>query len=107
MIRCAIYTRSAVDANHNTQRELVKDFVDNMGWHCLPDRYADNGYSGTDLDRPALQRLLRDVQDDKIDHVVVCDISRLGRSALDQQTIMEIFEQHGVTLVFVDRGTDR
>lgn len=106
MKRAAIYTRSAIAKDHN-QRERGEDYIAKMGWHCLPDRYDDNGYSGIKFDRPALQRLLRDVLSGKIDCVVVCDMARLSRSVSDLQQLVAIFEQHGVALVFISEEVEQ
>ena len=103
MRRAAIYTRTAGDTGHHCeQRKSAEKYVARKGWTCLPDHYDDRGYRGANLDRPALQRLLRDIQDGKIDCVVVCDIARLSRSVTDTKTILDIFERHGVSLVSVE-----
>lgn len=97
MKRAAIYTRSAIAKDHD-QRERAEDYIAKMGWHCLPDRYDDSGYSGIKHDRPALQRLLRDVLSGKIDCVVVRDIARLSRQSLDLQRILDTFDRNGVSI---------
>ena len=98
-IRSAIYTRTARDTEqHHGQRELAEGYVANNGWHCLPARYDDCGCSGANLDRPAFQRLLQDIQDGKIDCAVVCELARLSRSPEDLQSILHTFERHGVSL---------
>jgi hypothetical protein len=105
-IRCAIYTRTARGTEqHHGQRELAEGYVANNGWHCLPDHYDDCGYGGANLDRPALQRLLQDIQDSKIDCVVICDLARLSRSSEDLQSIMDTFERQGVSLGLAELAT--
>ena len=71
------------------------------GWQCLPDRYDDGGFSGGNMDRPALKRLLADIEAGKIDCVVVYKVDRLSRSLLDFARMMEVFDRHGVSFVSV------
>ena len=109
--RAAIYTRKSVaegleqEFNSLTaQREAGEAFIKsqaNEGWVCLPEVYADGGYSGANVDRPALQRLLEDVKAGKIDVIIVYKVDRLSRSLLDFARLMEIFEKHGVSFVSV------
>ncbi len=67
----------------------------------VPDRYDDGGISGGTLERPALQRLLRDIEADLIDVVVVYKVDRLSRSLIDFAKLVEIFERHDVSFVSV------
>lgn len=86
-IRCAIYTRKSTDEGlekeFNTleaQREAGENFVMSMkhqGWVILPDHYDDGGFSGGNLKRPALKRLMADVEKGKVDMIVVYKIDRL------------------------------
>src|SRR5918994_434919 len=71
------------------------------GWVALPDRYDDGGVSGGTLERPALQRLLRDVEAGLVDVVVVYKIDRLSRSLMDFAKLIDVFERHNVTFVSV------
>ena len=73
-------------------------FRRHLGWICLADRYDDDGVSGLSLDRPALKRLLADIQDGKIDHLTIYYLDRLTRSSSDLAKLLAIFEKHGVTL---------
>jgi site-specific DNA recombinase len=66
---------------------------------CLPTRYDDGGFTGGNLDRPALQRLLTDIKDGCVDCVVVYKIDRLSRSLLDFSRLRGVFEQHHVAFV--------
>jgi len=110
-VRCAIYTRKSTDENldseFNTldaQRESAEAYIASQreeGWTVLSDRYDDGGYSGGNLERPALQRLLTDVEAGSIDCVVVYKVDRLSRSLLDFTRVIEIFEQKGVSFVSV------
>jgi site-specific DNA recombinase len=110
-IRCGIYTRKSseegLDQEFNSldaQREAAEAYIVSQkaeGWTVLADRYDDGGYSGGSMDRPALDRLLRDIDRGKIDCVVVYKVDRLSRSLLDFARIMERFERHGVSFVSV------
>jgi site-specific DNA recombinase len=88
-----------VSANHrqpdcsrpNAQREACEAFIASQrpeGWVLVPDRYDDGGVSGGTLERPALQRLLRDVEHGLVDVVVVYKIDRLSRSLSDFSTLV-------------------
>jgi site-specific DNA recombinase len=108
-IRCAVYTRKSLadglDQDFNSldaQREAGEAYVASQrleGWVCLPDRYDDGGFSGANLDRPALARLLADVEAGKVDAIVIYKIDRLSRSLLDFARIMALLERHKVALV--------
>jgi site-specific DNA recombinase len=110
-IRCAIYTRKScedgLDLEFNSldaQRESAESFIASQlheGWLCLPDRYDDGGFSGGSLDRPALNRLMADIQAGLVDCVVVYKVDRLSRSLMDFSRIMETFDKHGVSFVSV------
>ncbi|MEX0642708.1 MAG: recombinase family protein [Pirellulales bacterium] len=110
-VRCAIYTRKSseegLDQEFNSldaQREAAEAFIASQkaeGWTALPDRYDDGGYSGGSMERPALERLLRDIDAGKIDCVVVYKVDRLSRSLMDFARIMETFDRHGVSFVSV------
>jgi site-specific DNA recombinase len=78
--------------NHHLRRDLV------------PDRYDDGGFSGGTLDRPALKRLLVDIEAGKVDIVVVYKIDRLSRSLMDFSRLVEVFDQHKVTFVSVTQS---
>lgn len=110
-VRCAIYTRKSteegLDQAFNTldaQREAAESFINSQrqeGWEALPHKYDDGGYSGANMDRPALKRLLADVQSGRVNCVVVYKVDRLSRSLLDFARIMEILDKHGATFVSV------
>jgi site-specific DNA recombinase len=110
-IRCAIYTRKSTEEglqqdfnSLDAQRESAEAYIASQkaeGWICVPDRYDDGGFTGGNLERPALQRLLTDIEADKIDCVVVYKVDRLSRSILDFSKIVERFEQYGVSFVSV------
>jgi site-specific DNA recombinase len=110
-VRCAIYTRKSteegLDQDFNSldaQREAAEAYIHSQahaGWTALPTRYDDGGYSGSNLDRPALQRLLADIQAGHINCVLTHRVDRLSRSLLDFAKLMELFEQHQVAFVSV------
>ncbi len=109
--RCAIYTRKSTEDgleqefnSLDAQREAGEAFIKSQaheGWECLPDRYDDGGFTGGNMDRPALRRLMADIEAGKIDCVVVYKVDRLSRSLLDFARMMEVFEKHGISFVSV------
>jgi len=110
-IRCAVYTRKSSEEgleqefnSLDAQRESAENYVASMkheGWVCLPDRYDDGGFSGGNMERPGVQRLMADIKAGKIDCVVVYKVDRLSRSLLDFARMMENFEKHRVSFVSV------
>jgi len=108
--RCAIYTRKSTDEgldqefnSLDAQRESGEAFIASQqheGWQCLPDHY-EGGYTGGNMDRPALRRLLADIKAGKVDCIVVYKVDRLSRSLLDFARMMETFEEHNVSFVSV------
>ncbi|QXM24993.1 recombinase family protein [Elioraea tepida] len=112
--RCAVYTRKSteegLDREFNTldaQREACEAYVASQraeGWTLVADRYDDGGFSGGSLDRPALRRLLADIERDLVDVVVVYKIDRLSRSLMDFAKLVEVFDAHEVTFVSVTQS---
>jgi site-specific DNA recombinase len=110
-LRCAIYTRKSteegLEQNFNTlqaQREAGEAYIRSqrqVGWVALEQPYDDGGYSGANLERPALQKLLEEIRAGAVDCVVVYKVDRLSRSLLDFARLMAVFEQHGVSFVSV------
>jgi DNA invertase Pin-like site-specific DNA recombinase len=113
-LRCAIYTRKSseegLDMEFNSldaQRESCEAYVASQrseGFAAIRERYDDGGHSGGTLERPALQRLLADVEDGLIDVVVVYKIDRLSRSLMDFAKLVEIFDRNNVTFVSVTQS---
>ncbi len=109
--RCIIYTRKSseegLEQSFNSldaQREACQAFIASQrqeGWRLLPARYDDGGYSGGSMDRPALRRLLQDVQNAKLDTIVVYKVDRLTRSLADFAKIIEILDAHRVAFMSV------
>jgi DNA invertase Pin-like site-specific DNA recombinase len=110
-LRCAVYTRKSTDEgldqefnSLDAQREACVAYIASqvgLGWNLVPDLYDDGGISGGTMDRPALQRLLQDIRDKRVDVVVVYKIDRLTRSLADFSKIVEIFDAGGVSFVSV------
>src|ERR1039457_5085888 len=110
-LRCAIYTRKSTDEgldqdfnSLDAQRESAEAFILSQrgeGLSALPERYDDGGFSGGNLDRPALERLLADIRGGAVDCVVVYKVDRLSRSLIDFARIIEVFDQHNVSFVSV------
>lgn len=110
-VRCAIYTRKSTDegldsgfSSLDAQRESAEALIASQkaeGWSCLPDRYDDGGYTGGNTERPALKRLMADIEIGKVDCVVVYKVDRLSRSLLDFSKLMSAFEERGVSFVSV------
>ncbi len=114
--RCAIYTRKStsrgLDQRVNslvTQRELSSAYIKSQefkGWQELPERYDDGGHSGSGLDRPALARLMHDIEAGKIDVVIVYKIDRLTRTLLDFVRLIEVFDRADIAFVSISQAFD-
>ena len=110
-IRCAIYTRKSseegLEQDFNSldaQRESGEAYIasqKNEGWVCLSDRYDDGGFTGGNMERLALQRLIADIDAGTVDCVVVYKVDHLSRSLMDFARIVETFERHNVSFVSV------
>lgn len=113
-LRCAVYTRKSteegLDMEFNSldaQREACEAYVASQraeGWVLVNDRYDDGGFSGGTLERPALKRLLADIEAGLVDVVVVYKIDRLSRSLLDFSRLVEVFDRQSVTFVSVTQS---
>src|SRR5258706_10526249 len=110
-LRCAIYTRKStehgLDLEFNSldaQRDACEAYIKSQasqGWKALPQYYDDPAYSGGDLDRPALKKLLADIEAGRIDVVVVYKIDRLTRSLPDFAKLVEAFDARSISFVAV------
>lgn len=110
-IRCAIYTRKSteegLDQEFNTldaQREAAEAYIASQrmeGWVVAPEHYDDGGFSGGNMERPALKRLLEEAEAGRIDCLVVYKVDRLSRSLMDFARIMEILDRRNVSFVSV------
>src|ERR1700681_4821649 len=111
VVRCAIYTRKSteegLDQDFNSldaQREAAEAYIKSqkhLGWTLVSGRYDDGGFSGSSLERPALQRLLEDVDARRVDCVVVYKVDRLSRSLLDFARLVDRFDQRSISFVSV------
>jgi len=116
VVRCAIYTRVSTDEGlgqdfnslHN-QREACEPYVASQranGWELILDHYDDGGFSGATMDRPALKRLLADVEAGKIQRIVVYKMDRLTRSLMDFSRLADLLERHAASIVSVTQQFD-
>ena len=113
-LRCAVYTRKSSEEgleqafnSLHAQREACEAYTASQrseGWVLVRDQYDDGGISGATLERPALQRLLADIEDGLVDVVVVYKIDRLSRSLADFAKLVEVFDRTGVTFVSVTQS---
>jgi site-specific DNA recombinase len=109
--RCAIYTRKSSDEgleqafnSLDAQREACAAFIQSQkheGWTVLPALYDDGGVSGGTLERPALKRLLADIEAGQIDVIVVYKVDRLTRALSDFAKLVEVFDRRGVSFVSI------
>ena len=113
-LRCAVYTRKSteegLDKEFNSldaQREAGEAYIASQkaeGWIAVSNRYDDGGFSGGNLERPALQRLIADIEAGRIDVVVVYKIDRLSRSLMDFAKLVEVFDRNSVTFVSITQS---
>lgn len=110
-LRCAIYTRKSTEHglelefnSLDAQREACEAYIKSQaseGWVCLPKQYDDPAFSGGNLERPALKRLLKDIEAGLIDVVVVYKIDRLTRSLSDFARLVDVFDAHSISFVAI------
>lgn len=110
-MRCAVYTRKSseegLDQEYNSidaQRDAGHAYIASQraeGWIAVSDDYDDPAFSGGNMDRPALKRLLTDIEAGKIDVIIIYKIDRLTRSLSDFSRMVEVFERQGVSFVSV------
>ncbi|MGB7200541.1 MAG: recombinase family protein, partial [Acidobacteriaceae bacterium] len=110
-IHCAIYTRKSseegLEQSFNSldaQREACEAYIVSQrheGWQLIPTQYDDGGFSGGNMERPALKRLLDDIAAKRVDTVVVYKVDRLTRSLADFAKIVEQFDKQGISFVSV------
>jgi DNA invertase Pin-like site-specific DNA recombinase len=113
-LRCAIYTRKSTEQgleqafnSLDNQREAAEAYIKSQaheGWCLAPEAYDDGGYSGGSLERPALRRLLAEVQAGRVDVIVVYKVDRLTRALSDFAKLVELFDAHGVSFVSVTQA---
>ena len=113
-LRCAIYTRKSIEEGleqeFNTlhaQRASCEAYILSQageGWQLVPEHYDDGGWSGGNMERPALKKLLNDISVGRIDVVVVYKVDRLTRSLMDFSRIVESFDKQSVSFVSVTQA---
>ena len=90
----------------SNQRKILEDYVAEKGW-TLVETYVDDGYSGTNFERPDFKRMIRDIENGHIDCVVVKDLSRLGRNyAKMGYYTEEYFTDRGVRFIAINDSVD-
>ncbi len=109
--RCAIYTRKSseegLEQDFNSlhaQREACEAFIKSQkheGWQLIKTAYDDGGFSGGNMERPALRQLLEDIKVGRIDVIVVYKVDRLSRSLHDFARMVDVFDKHNVSFVSV------
>ena len=112
--RCAVYCRKSSEEgleqefnSLDAQRDAGLAYIESQrheGWIAIADRYEDGGFSGGNLERPALKRLLADIEGGRVDVVVVYKIDRLSRALMDFAKLVEVFDRRGVTFVSVTQS---
>src|SRR5579862_3247884 len=110
-VRCAVYIRKSTEEgleqefnSLHAQREAAEAYIKSqrhLGWTVLPQRYDDGGFTGGNIERPALNRLLEDIDAQRVDCVMVYKVDRLSRSLLDFARLMDLFDQRSVSFVSV------
>jgi site-specific DNA recombinase len=111
IVRCGIYTRKSTEEGLEqefnslmAQREAAEAYIlsqRELGWTVVANQYDDGGFSGGNMDRPALKRLLADVEARQVDCVVVYKVDRLSRSLLDFASIIGVLDKYSATFVSV------
>ena len=111
VVRCAIYTRKSTEEGleqefnrSRAHREAAEAYIRSQqqaGWSALPETFDDGGFSGANLERPALSKLLKSIEARQIDCVIVYKVDRLSRSLLDFARLLSLFEKHHVSFVSV------
>lgn len=112
--RCAIYTRKSteegLEQEFNTldaQRQACEAYIMSQageGWEAIPTLYDDGGWSGGNMERPAVKKLLQDVAHGRVDIIVVYKVDRLTRSLMDFARMVETFDKHEVSFVSVTQA---
>ena len=110
-VRCAIYTRKSTEEgleqdfnSLDAQREACDAYIKSQvheGWVLVDKQYNDGGYSGGTMERPAFKELLKDIENNEIDIVVVYKVDRLTRSLMDFSKIIDVFDKHNASFVSI------
>ncbi|MCX5709689.1 MAG: recombinase family protein [Candidatus Omnitrophica bacterium] len=115
-IYCAAYCRKSVEERANetfgsieNQHEAILSFIashKHEGWIPLSERYDDNGFTGSNTNRPSLQKLINDIKEGKVNMVVVYKLDRLSRSLVDFVQMLKFFAEHGVAFASITQPID-
>ena len=111
IVRCAVYTRKSseegLELEFNSlqaQREACEAYIKSQkheGWQLIEKAYDDGGFSGGNLERPALKELLKDIANGFVDIIVVYKIDRLTRSLMDFSKIVEVLDTNNTSFVSI------
>jgi len=115
-IYCAAYCRKSIEERADeafgsieNQHEAVLNFIashKHEGWIPLTERYDDNGFTGSNANRPSLQKLLKDIKEDRVNMVIVYKLDRLSRSLVDFVQLLKFFDEHDVAFASVTQPID-
>jgi len=115
-IYCAAYCRKSVEerteetfGSIENQHEAILSFIashKHEGWVPLTERYDDNGFTGSNTNRPSLQKLINDIKEGKVNMVVVYKLDRLSRSLVDFVQLLKFFEEHNVAFASITQPID-
>ncbi|MBQ9181068.1 MAG: recombinase family protein [Bacilli bacterium] len=109
-----VYTRRSFDDNEDkesntitNQKEMINNFISKENNMTIVDYYIDDGYTGTDFDRPGFQEMMRDITDGRINTIIVKDLSRLGRNSLEVgKYIEDIFPIYNIRIIAINDNVD-
>ena len=115
-IYCAVYCRKSVEERADetfgsieNQHESILNFIashKHEGWVPLTERYDDNGFTGSNTNRPSLQKLINDIKESRVNMVVVYKLDRLSRSLVDFVQLLKFFDEHGVAFASITQPID-
>ena len=115
-IYCAAYCRKSIEERSDetfgsieNQHESIQSFIashKHEGWTALDERYDDNGFTGSNTNRPSLQKLINDIKEGKVNMVIVYKLDRLSRSLVDFVQILKFFDEHGVAFASITQPID-
>ena len=110
-LETGVYARLSVEKDNEetiqTQIEMLHQYVEEHGEYHLVDTYVDNGYTGTDFDRPGFIRMMEDVRTGKIQCIIVKDLSRLGRDYIETGNLVErVFPMMNIRFVAITDNYD-
>ncbi len=116
LIYCAAYCRKSIEERADeafgsieNQHEAILSFIashKHEGWIPLTERYDDNGFTGSNANRPSLERLLNDIKEGRVNMVIVYKLDRLSRSLVDFVQLLKFFDEHGVAFASVTQPID-